>query len=75
MNTDIAKSEKRTVPTATDNTIPTAFGHFDDLIKSFVKESENVLGDIVQPDLPKMKKKQVGQTFSNPFFESRDGTI
>ena len=59
----------------TDNTIPTAFGHFDDLIKSFVKESENVLGDIVQPDLTKMKKKQVGQTFSNPFFESRDGNI
>ena len=54
---------------ATDKTIPTAFGHFDDLIKSFVKESESVLGSYVQPDLPKMKKKQVGQTFSNPFFE------
>ena len=59
----------------TDKTIPTAFGHFDDLIKSFVKESESVLGSYVQPDLPKMKKKQVGKTFSNPFFESRNGTI
>tara|TARA_R100000808_G_scaffold25074_1_gene61351 strand:+ start:4083 stop:4256 length:174 start_codon:yes stop_codon:yes gene_type:complete len=54
----------------TDKTIPTAFGHFDDLIKSFVKESENVLGSYVKPEAPKMKKKPVGKKFSNPFFES-----
>ena len=39
-----------------DNTIPTAFGHFDDLLKNFIKESSSVFGDITRPEPPKTKK-------------------
>ena len=52
------------------NTIPTAFGHFDDLVKTFVKSSSVVFDDLVRPEPPKMKQKPVGKKFSNPFFES-----
>ena len=54
-----------------ENTIPIAFGHFDDLVKSFVKGSTNQFDDLVKPEPPKMKKKPVGKKFSNPFFEGR----
>ena len=52
-----------------NTTIPTAFGHFDDLIKTFVKESSSVFGDLTRPEPPKQRKKQVGQKLSDPFFE------
>tara|TARA_R110001583_G_scaffold105055_2_gene252469 strand:+ start:296 stop:472 length:177 start_codon:yes stop_codon:yes gene_type:complete len=53
-----------------ENTIPIAFGHFDDLIKSFVKNSTNQFDSLIKPEPPKIKQKQVGKKFSNPFFEN-----
>jgi len=54
---------------AKNNTIPTAFWHFDDLMKNFIKESSSVFGDLTRPEPPKQRKKQVGQKLSDPFFE------
>jgi hypothetical protein len=56
-----------------DNTIPTAFGHFDDLLKSFIKQSTNVFDDLTRPEPPKQRKQQVGQKLSDPFFEKQLG--
>lgn len=56
-----------------DNTIPTAFGHFDDLLKNFIKESSSVFGDLTRPEPPKQKKQQIGQKLNDPFFEKQLG--
>ena len=53
-----------------NTTIPTAFGHFDDLIKTFVKGSSIIFDDLVKPELPKPRKKQVGKKLSTPLFEN-----
>tara|TARA_R110002020_G_scaffold80610_1_gene201055 strand:+ start:1120 stop:1317 length:198 start_codon:yes stop_codon:yes gene_type:complete len=53
-----------------NTTIPTAFGHFDDLIKTFVKGSGVIFDELVKPELPKQKKQQLGKKFNTPFLEN-----
>ena len=53
-----------------NTTIPTAFGHFDDLIKTFVKGSAVIFDDLVKPEPPKQRKKQEGKKLSTPFFKN-----